>query len=171
MQISENKVVKLSYELYIHEEDEEFEIVEVAGDDDPLVFLFGNSGLPQDFETQLIGLKSGDTFNFVLEPQEGFGDFSDEDIAEFPISMFQIEDGKIPEGLLEQGNFVPFTNEDGSQLMGRIHEIDGEVVLVDFNHPLAGKTLKFEGKIIEVRDATADEISHGHVHGDGGVHH
>ncbi|NBA85172.1 peptidylprolyl isomerase [Emticicia sp. CRIBPO] len=171
MQISENKVVKLTYELYIHEESDDFEIVEVAGEDDPLVFLYGNSGLPQDFETQLNGLKADDTFNFVLEPQEGFGDFSEEDIAEFPISMFQIEDGQIPEGLLEPGSFVPFTNEDGSQLMGRIHAVEGEVVLVDFNHPLAGKTLKFEGKIISVREATADEISHGHVHGDGGVHH
>ncbi len=171
MEISEKKVVKLSYELFIHEQDEEFEIVEVAGEEDPLVFLYGNSGLPEDFEKQLKGLKAGDSFSFVLDPQAGFGEFSEEDIAEFPLSMFAIEDGEIPEGMLEIGNFIPFTNEDGSKLTGRIYEIEDEVVLVDFNHPLAGKTLKFEGKVLAVRAATDSELDHGHVHGEGGVHH
>jgi FKBP-type peptidyl-prolyl cis-trans isomerase SlyD len=73
--------------------------------------------------------------------------------------------------LLEIGNFVPFTNDDGSQITGRIYAVEGDIVKVDFNHPLAGKTLKFEGKVIGLRDASQEELDHGHVHGEGGVQH
>ena len=107
----------------------------------------------------------------MIEPQQGFGDFSEEDIAEFPLDMFKIENDEIPEDLLELGNFVPFTNEDGSQITGRVYEVKDEVVLIDFNHPLAGRTLKFEGKVLKIREATPEELAHGHVHGEGGVQH
>ena len=66
---------------------------------------------------------------------------------------------------------MPFTNEDGSQITGRIYAVEGDTVQVDFNHPLAGKTLKFEGKVIGIRDASQEELDHGHVHGEGGVQH
>jgi FKBP-type peptidyl-prolyl cis-trans isomerase SlyD len=172
MQITEKKVVTLTYELYVDgSSEEEFEIVEVVGEDQPMVFLVGYSGLPEDFEAQLEGLKENDSFDFVLEPQQGFGDFSEEDIAEFPLDMFKIENDEIPEDLLELGNFVPFTNEDGSQITGRVYEVKDEVVLIDFNHPLAGRTLKFEGKVLKIREATPEELAHGHVHGEGGVQH
>jgi FKBP-type peptidyl-prolyl cis-trans isomerase SlyD len=171
MQIADKKVVSLTYELYIQAEPEDYEIVEVAGEDSPMVFLFGHSGLPGDFEKNLEGLKAADDFNFVLAPQDGFGEFSEEDIADFPIEMFKIEDGNLPQDLLEIGNFIPFTNDDGTQISGRVHEVLNDKVKIDFNHPLAGKTLKFDGKIISVRDATADELDHGHVHGEGGVVH
>jgi FKBP-type peptidyl-prolyl cis-trans isomerase SlyD len=171
MQVSEKKVVTITYELYIQGPEDDFEIVEVVGEDQPMVYLAGHSGLPVDFETKMAGLKVGDDFDFQLDPQEGFGDFSEEDVADFPLDMFKIEEGEVPSDLLEIGNFVPFTNEDGSQITGRIYAIEGETVRVDFNHPLAGKTLKFEGKVMAIREATADELDHGHVHGEGGVHH
>ncbi|MCP9767188.1 peptidylprolyl isomerase [Lacihabitans sp. LS3-19] len=171
MQVSDKKVVTITYELYIQSEDDDYEIVEVAGEDQPMVYLAGHSGLPQDFEVKMAGLKVGDDFDFELGPQEGFGEFSDEDIADFPLEMFKIEDGGIPEDLLEIGNFIPFTNDDGSKITGRVHEVEAETVRIDFNHPLAGKTLKFEGKVLEIREATQEEIDHGHVHGEGGVEH
>jgi FKBP-type peptidyl-prolyl cis-trans isomerase SlyD len=171
MQISEKKVVTLTYELYVIGEGDEFEIVEVAGEDNPMVFLFGHSGLPVDFEKNLEGLKEEDDFDFILEPQAGFGEFSEEDIADFPMDMFKIEEGEVPADLLEIGNFVPFTNDDGSQITGRVYEVLADTVRIDFNHPLAGKSLKFEGDILNVREATQDELDHGHVHGEGGVQH
>lgn len=171
MQVSEKKVVTITYELYIQGQEDDFEIVEVVGEDQPMVYLAGHSGLPIDFETKMAGLKVGDEFDFQLDPQEGFGDFSEDDVADFPLDMFKIEDGEVPADLLQIGNFVPFTNEDGSQITGRIYAVDGDTVQVDFNHPLAGKTLKFEGKVIGIREATADELDHGHVHGEGGVLH
>ena len=171
MQVSDKKVVTITYELYIQSEDDDYEIVEVAGEDQPMVYLAGHSGLPQDFEVKMAGLKVGDDFDFELGPQEGFGDFSEEDIADFPLEMFKIEEGEIPQDLLEIGNFIPFTNDDGSKITGRVYEIDGETVRIDFNHPLAGKTLKFEGKVLAIREATQEELDHGHVHGEGGVEH
>jgi FKBP-type peptidyl-prolyl cis-trans isomerase SlyD len=171
MQITEKKVVSLVYELYVNAENDEYEIVEVVGDDQPMVFLVGHSGLPIDFENRLEGLKEGDSFDFELAPQEGFGDFSDDDVAEFPMDMFKIEEEQVSSDLLEIGNFIPFTNDDGSQITGRVYEVRENVVLIDFNHPLAGKSLKFEGSVLKIRDATADELAHGHVHGEGGVQH
>ena len=171
MQVSDKKVVTITYELYIQSEDDDYEIVEVAGEDQPMIYLAGYSGLPPDFEVKMAGLKVGDDFDFELGPQEGFGEFSRDDIADFPLEMFKIEEGEIPEDLLEIGNFVPFTNDDGSKITGRIHEIEGEIVRIDFNHPLAGKTLKFEGKVLDIREATQEEVEHGHVHGEGGVQH
>lgn len=171
MEIAEKKVVTIVYELYIKDTEDDFEIVEVAGEDDPMVFLMGHSGLPVDFEKQLLGLKVEDDFEFVLDPQSGYGEYSEDDIAEFPLDMFKIEDGTVPAEMLEIGNFIPFTNDDGSQVTGIIHKVEGEVVFVDFNHPLAGKYLRFEGEVIAVRDATSDELDHGHVHGEGGVVH
>jgi FKBP-type peptidyl-prolyl cis-trans isomerase SlyD len=171
MEIIEKSVVTIAYELYIQGSEDDFEIVEVAGEDEPMVFLFGHSGLPEDFENNLLGKKEGDEFDFELSPESGFGDSSEEDIADFPLEMFKVENGEVPAEMLEIGNVIPFTNDDGSQIQGRVHAIEGDTVLIDFNHPLAGKHLKFEGKILSVRAATADEIAHGHVHGEGGVVH
>jgi FKBP-type peptidyl-prolyl cis-trans isomerase SlyD len=171
MQVGKNTVVSLMYELYVGSENEEFEIVEIAGEDTPMFFLFGMSGLPEEFEQKLEGMEVGSEFDFVLDSQQGYGEYSEEDIAEFPLEMFKIEDGEIPDGLLEIGNFIPFNNEEDSKLTGRVHEVNDEVVLIDFNHPLAGKTMKFNGKILSIREATSEELEHGHVHGEGGVQH
>jgi FKBP-type peptidyl-prolyl cis-trans isomerase SlyD len=166
MQISENTVVKITYELYVNDE-----IIEVAGEDDPMFFLFGMSGLPPMFEKNLEGLKTGDSFNFDVKNDGGYGELDEEAIVDFPIEQFAIEDGEIPDGLLEIGNSIPFSNDEGQSMMGRIIEISKEIVTLDFNHPLAGKDMHFEGTILSIRPATKTEIEHGHVHGEGGVHH
>lgn len=166
MQISQNTVVKITYELYVNDQ-----IIEIAGEDDPMYFLFGNSGLPPMFEHNLKGLNAGDTFNFDVKDDGGYGVFDEEAIVDFPIEDFAIEDGQVPDGLLEIGNAIPFSNDEGQRMIGRIIEISKESVTLNFNHPLAGKDLHFEGKVLAVRAATESEIEHGHVHGEGGVHH
>lgn len=174
MKITPNSVVAVTYELFLGEtndQDEEFDLAEVVGEDNPLVLIHGMSGLPESFEAQLLGLEANDTFNFWIEPEEGYGEFDEEAIVEFPTSMFAIEEGNVPEGMLELGNVIPFTNDDGSQLVGRVIDANDETVTVDFNHPLAGKAMHFEGKVLSVRAATPDELDHGHVHGEGGVIH
>lgn len=170
MKIESSKVVKLVYELYVGEGDIR-EIVEIAGDDDPMVFIHGLSGLPQKFEEQLIGLSANDTFNFSVSPENGYGEIDEEALIDFPIEHFKIEDGEIPEGMLEIGNFIPFANEEGNKMTGKVSEVHPDYVILDFNHPLAGQTMHFMGKILSVRNATPDELSHGHVHGEGGVIH
>lgn len=173
MKIAPQTVVSVAYQLYVGDskDEEEIEIVEVVGEDEPMVFIHSLSGLPEAFEAQLVGLEAGQEFEFSIAPEDGYGEFDEEAIVEFPIAMFQIEDGKIPEGLLDPHNVIPFTDDNGDQLAGRIVEVQDEVVVVDFNHPLAGQTLHFEGEILAVRAATPDELDHGHVHGEGGVTH
>jgi FKBP-type peptidyl-prolyl cis-trans isomerase SlyD len=168
MTIEANKVVKLTYELYVGNEKE---IMEVAGEDSPMVFIHGLSGLPEAFENKLLGMKAGETFDFSLTSDEAYGDIDEEAIIDFPKENFGIEDGEIPEGMLEIGNFIPFKDDNEQQLTGRIIKVEDESVWLDFNHPLAGKLLHFEGKILAVREATASEMEHGHVHGEGGVIH
>ena len=170
MKIESNKVVKLVYELYVGEGDIR-EIVEIAGDDDPMVFIHGLSGLPKKFEEQLIGLTANDTFDFSVNPEDGYGDIDEEALIDFPIENFKIEDGEIPEGMLEIGNFIPFANEEGNKMTGKVTEVHSEYVILDFNHPLAGQTMHFTGKVLSVRNANPDELSHGHVHGEGGIIH
>lgn len=170
MKIASKKVVKLVYELYIGEGQTE-ELVEVAGEDDPMVFIHGLSGLPEAFENHLIGLSANDSFNFSVSAEDGYGDIDEEAIIDFPIEHFKIEDGKVPDGMLEIGNFIPFANEEGNKMTGRVTEVHPDFVVLDFNHPLAGQTMHFKGHVISVRNANPDELSHGHVHGEGGVIH
>lgn len=177
MKIAPNTVVTLTYELYIgdnsdEENDEEtFEIAEVVGEDEPMVFLHSKSGLPETFEQNLTGLTAGETFDFWLAPETGYGEYNEEANAQLPLAMFKDELGEEYKELLEVGNMVPFTDDDGSQLNGQIIEITDELVHIDFNHPLAGRAMHFTGEVISVREATTEELEHGHVHGPGGVEH
>jgi FKBP-type peptidyl-prolyl cis-trans isomerase SlyD len=170
MKVEANKVVKIIYELEIGDENDR-EMLEIVEEDEPMVFIQGMSGLPEAFEVQINGLQAGDEFKFSVDASEGYGDPDPEAIIDFPIENFKIEDGEIPEGMLEIGNMIPFSNEDENKMNGRIIEVTEETVILDFNHPLAGQNMHFTGKVLAVRDATKDEIAHGHVHGEGGVVH
>ena len=170
MKIEANKVVKIVYELEIGDGNNK-EMLEIVQDDEPMVFIQGMSGLPEAFEAQLDGLQVGDEFKFSVDAADGYGEPDPEAIIDFPIENFKIEDGKVPEGMLEIGNMIPFSNDEGNRMNGRIVEITDEFVILDFNHPLAGQNMHFSGKVLGVRDATKDEIAHGHVHGEGGVIH
>lgn len=170
MKIEKNKVVTLSYELRIQNENGEQSLVEIANEENPMVFIYGMSGLPEQFEENLDGMNAGDNFDFKLDAEDGYGDFDENAVVELPKSVFEIE-GSIPENMLEEGNFIPMADSEGNQLQGRVAEVKETVVVMDFNHPLAGKELNFKGKVEKVREATKDELDHGHVHGEGGVHH
>jgi FKBP-type peptidyl-prolyl cis-trans isomerase SlyD len=170
MEIAANQVVGLTYELNIKNETDEWQLIEVASTDNPMYFIFGMSGLPEEFENRIATLSVGNDFEFTLSPEEGYGDFDPEAVVELPIDVFMV-DGKIEEGILEVGNMIPMTNEDDSRLVGQVVEINDQMVVMDFNHPLAGREMAFKGQIIEIRDATAEELDHGHVHGTGGIMH
>jgi FKBP-type peptidyl-prolyl cis-trans isomerase SlyD len=170
MKIATNAVVTLTYELSIDDENGEKELLEVADSTDPMAFIHGQSGLPEAFEHQLLGLSPGDTFDFSVEAEEGYGPYDPEAIVELPLDLFKI-DGKIQPDLLEIGNILPMTNDEGQRLQGRVVSVQGDSVTMDFNHPLADKAMHFKGSVLDVRTATPTELSHGHVHGPGGVHH
>ena len=168
--ISENKVVSLTYELKILNDDGEQTLVETADESNPMVFLYGVSGLPEKFEEYLDGKQEGEAFSFSLEAEEGYGEYDDNALVPIPKNVFEV-DGKIDDEMLQEGNYIPMADNEGNHMQGRVMKIQGDEVVMDFNHPLAGMKMFFEGKVLSVREATPEEISHGHVHGDGGHHH
>jgi len=170
MKISSNQVVGLTYELSIKSQTDEWEMVEMASTENPMYFIHGLSGLPESFEAQLANLSQGDSFDFALTAEEGYGEFDPEAVVELPIDLFEVE-GSNQEDVLQVGNMIPMTNEDGSRLVGQVVEITDNFVVMDFNHPLAGREMAFKGQVIEVRNATTEELDHGHVHGENGVEH
>lgn len=160
MTIQENKVVSLTYELRVN--DEESEVVEKVEEKSPLTFLFGHGNLIPDFEANISGLKEGDHFDFKLDPEQAYGEVSDEAVVDLPKNIFEI-DGKIDENLLQVGNNIPMQDSSGNKLNGVVLEVADESVKMDFNHPLAGETLIFKGKIQEIRDASNEELEKGQV--------
>lgn len=170
MTIAKEKVILLTYQLSIKDEENSWESIEKVEADEPMAFIHGLSGLPEKFEENLLGMTTGQQFDFVIAAEEGYGEFDEEALVELPIDIFRV-DGQLQEDILVAGNMVPMTNEDGHQLMGQVVEVTDKEVVMDFNHPLAGKEMWFKGEILDVRNATAEELNHGHVHGLGGIHH
>lgn len=164
MSISQNQVVQLHYELRLDNAEGEF--VERTDAGAPLTFIFGQGSMIQDFEANLEGKKVGDTFAFGIPAERAYGPVFQEAIMELPLDIFAGH-----EDLLQIGNMVPMRGEDGSLAQAIVLEVTPSVVVMDFNHPMAGKNLYFSGSIVSVRPATPTELQHGHVHGDGGVEH
>lgn len=170
MQIDNHKVVAVTYNLRLQDEDGDFDVVEVVDEQDPMYFIWGLSGLPEEFENNLLGLSAGDTFDFRIAPEKGYGEVDPGAIIDLPRSLFE-EEGVNTDELLVLGNSIPMTNEEGDRLQGIVVDISEETVTLNFNHPLAGREMDFSGKIVLVRNATATELEHGHVHGEGGICH
>lgn len=161
MKIEKDKMVALSYEL--REGSFEGEVIEKVPEDDPMVFLYGSGNMLKKFEENLEGKKQGEDFSFLMSPADSYGEYAEDRIIQLPLRAFLV-DGKINEDIVAVGKTVPMQDTSGNKLLGLILEIDKENVKMDFNHPMAGKTLAFKGNIIEVRDATDQEL-YAHVHG------
>lgn len=165
MKISKNTVASLTYALKV-----EGELVEETDKNNPLVFLVGAGSMIPGFERQLMGKESGERYNFTIEPEEGYGDVDPNAVVDLSKDIFMVND-QLQEDMLIVGNVVPMQDQHGHPLQGVVVEVGDETVKMDFNHRLAGKSLEFSGEILDVRQATSDEVSHGHVHGAGGHHH
>lgn len=157
MQISDNKYVTVTYDLNVGE-GEERELMERATVQQPLEFIFGTNSMLEAFEDQLRGLSQGDTFSFRLTPEEAYGDYDDTKLLELPKNIFEI-DGKIDKEVLFEGNTLPMMDSSGNRLVGSVVSIGDEVVTMDFNHPLAGEIMHFEGTVMGVREASVEEIA------------
>lgn len=157
MKISENKYVTLAYDLNVGEGDER-ELMEQATTENPLEFIFGTNSMLEAFEEQLNGLSESDKFSFSLTPEQAYGDYDEEKIVELPKNIFEV-DGKIDSNLLIEGNTIPMMDSSGNRLMGAVVDIKEDTVTMDFNHPLAGETMHFDGTVLGVREASAEEIA------------
>ncbi|MEY3343629.1 MAG: hypothetical protein RL090_1313 [Bacteroidota bacterium] len=163
MKIEINKVVSVTYSLEVNTDGAEKQHIETAGKDHPLTFLFGSGGLIPAFEENLFGKSIGDGFAFSIDPENGYGVYDPNALVELPMDLFKV-DGVIDMEMIRVGNMIPMSDPQGNRLDGKVMAVTAESVQMDFNHPLAGHHLHFSGEVIEVRDASAEELAHGHAH-------
>jgi len=168
MKIDKNKVVTMTYVLRFN--DEKGEVIQKVDTNRPFVHLFGAGTLLPTFEANLKDLEAGDNFGFSLTADEAYGNPTDEAIIELEKNIFEI-DGIFDADLVEIGKVITMQDQNGHPMDGKVLALKDDTVVMDFNHPLAGENLYFSGEIIEVRAASKEELSHGHVHGNGGHHH
>jgi len=164
MIVSQNKVVSLTYELRVN--GKTGEVIEKVDNNSPLTFLFGTGSLLPKFEDNLAGLKVGDSFDFNLVSEDAYGQFDEGSVIKVPLQAFQM-DGKVDYDLVKIGNKIPMQDSEGHRLTGVVKTVDTDSVTMDFNHPLAGNHLFFKGEITDIRQATEEEITHGHLHSTG----
>lgn len=110
----------------------------------------------------LEGLAVGDNFTFGLTADEGYGKHDQEAIVNLDKKIFEVEE-KTDKELLQAGNIIPMQNEQGHHLNYKVLKIVDEKVTIDFNHPLAGQNIHFNGEILDVRAATKEELDHGQI--------
>ena len=160
MQIAKNSVVTIDYTLT----DDSGDVVDSSKGGEPLAYIHGIGQIIPGLENALEGKSTGDDVSVSIAPAEGYGDYNEGLIQVVPREMFQGVD-TIEPGM----QFHAQTNE-GFQTI-TVTKVDGEDITIDGNHPLAGKNLNFEVSIKDVREASEEELDHGHVHGPGGHQH
>ncbi len=156
MKIEKNKMVSLTYDL--HYDDVDGELIEQATSEKPLSFVFGAGLMLPKFESQLEGLEVGNPFEISLADVDAYGEFDENAVVDLPKHIFFI-DGEFDDEIVSVGNTVPMMSTSGQRLNGIVLEITDDIVKMDFNHPLAGEHLFFKGQILEVRDASDDEMA------------
>lgn len=161
MPITNGKVVLMHYVL----KNDDGEMLDSSEGQEPLGYLHGGSNIVPGLEKELEGKKKGDKVSAAVAPAEGYGERDTRGVQKVGRDQFP------EEAELEPGMQFMAQNEDGSQFPFWVTDIGDDEVTIDMNHPLAGETLHFDVEIVEVRDASEEEVAHGHVHGPGGHHH
>lgn len=160
VKISVNKVVSLAYVL----RDDDGEIIDQSETGSPLLYLHGAQNIVPGLEEQLEGVAEGESVKATVSPEKGYGPRIGE-AQDVPRNLFP-DDAELTAGMQ-----VVAHDDDGRQIPFFITGITDDTITVDPNHPLAGETLHFEVTVQSLRDATEEEIAHGHPHGSGGHHH
>lgn len=154
MTVKQHSVVSIHYHLT----DESDQVLDSSQGQDPLTYLHGAGGIIPGLEKEITGKAVGDKFQVSVAPAEGYGELDQSLIQSIPLAAFEgIE--KVEPGMQFQTQ-----GQDGSARLLTVTAVEGEEVTVDLNHPLAGVTLLFDIEVMEIRDATPEEIEHGHVH-------
>ncbi len=157
--VKDGLVVSMEYKLTA-----DGEVLDSSDEAGPLQFLAGYGNIIPGLESEMTGMKIGESKNVTVQPADGYGEFDEEAFTDVPRSEF-------PADLkLEEGMELHVTDEDGNHQAAYVAEFDDQTVKLDFNHPLAGAVLEFYVKVIALREPTDDELDHGHVHEDGHRH-
>lgn len=160
MQIAQNSVVAFHYTLT----NDAGEVLDSSEGREPLTYLHGAGNIIPGLEKELEGREPGEKVQTTVTPEEGYGEVQAQLVQEVPRDSFQGVESIEP-GMQFQAQ------TEGGPLMVTVTQVEGDSVTVDGNHPLAGQTLNFDVEIAEVREASEEEIEHGHVHGEGGHQH
>lgn len=157
--VQDGQVVSMEYTLHV-----DGELIDTSAGREPLEFLQGAGNIIPGLEDELYGLEIGEAKNVIVAAEDGYGELDPDAFLDVPREQFPAE---IP---LEVGVELQVQDESGHPMMARIDSVDEASVRLDFNHPLAGKELVFDVKIVGLREATDEEMEHGHVHGSGHHH-
>ena len=161
MAIGANKVVTLNYKL----SDDQGNVIQTTNKNEPFVYISGNNQILPKLEEVINGMLIGSKKNIELSSSDAYGDYDEKAVQ-------QVKKEEFPEDAnLEAGMEYMAHSPEGQPIPFVIKEVKENDVTIDFNHPLAGKNLKFDVELVNVRDATPEELQHGHVHGPHGHHH
>ena len=160
MNVDKDKVVTFTYTLT----NDKGEVLDSSQAHGPLSYLHGHGAIIPGLEAEMAGKSGGDSFQAKIAPADAYGEYNEELIIDVPKDRFP-----EPENI-EKGMQFQAQTQQGMQVF-TVEEVKDEVVSVDGNHPLAGENLSFDVEITDIRDATSEEIEHGHVHQEGDEHH
>ena len=161
MLIGSEKVVLIHYTLT----DESGQVLDSSSGRDPLAYLHGKGNIIPGLEKALEGRQAGDKLNVAVQPAEGYGERDERLVQDVPREAFENVDEVNP-GMQFQAQ-----NEQGQARIVTVTKVADDLITIDANHPLAGTNLNFDVEVTEVREPTAEELEHGHVHGPGGHNH
>ena len=156
MEKKHNMFMAVSYTLYTVD-GENREKIEEAPTTKPFEFISGFGVTLDDFEKNIVELEPGAQFDFELTKEQAYGDYEEERVLDLDRSIFQINGHFDHENIFVDA-IVPLQNEEGNRFYGRVMDITDDKVKMDLNHPLAGKTLNFKGRVLEKREASNQEI-------------
>ena len=163
--IEAGKYVELVYEIFVVNGDEQTSVFKFSKER-PDAFVFGlDVALLEEFQNHVMGLEQGETFDFTLKPEQAFGMKNPDLVVELEKQIFHVE-GKFDEENIRPGAIVPMMTQEGMRMDGKVVRVTDDKVLMDFNHQLAGETIRYAGRVQLVRDATPEELQPKH-HGCG----
>lgn len=157
MEQTPHMYVTVAYELFTDNEKGIHELVEKAPVEHPFQFITGMGVALDSFEAQIAALKEGDNFDFVLNVEEAYGPYEEEHVLELDKQVFSVN-GHFDKEMVYPGAVLPLVNADGNRFQGIVLEVKDNTVVIDLNHPLAGKNLHFKGQVVTMREATNEEI-------------
>ena len=157
MEQMSHKYITVAYELYTDNEKGIHELVEKTTVEHPFQFISGMGVALDSFEDRIAALAEGEDFDFLLNVEEAYGPYMEEHVLELDKQMFCVND-HFDKEMVYPGAVLPLVNADGNRFQGLVLEVKENVVVIDLNHPLAGKDLHFKGKVVTSREATDAEI-------------
>ena len=157
--IQQGKYVEMVYDLYKVNPDGTQTLVHQSDDSDPERFVYGvTPGMVIPLEKAIFSLGVGDKFDLIVKAEDAFGPHDPNNVMDLSKDLFLV-DGKFDAEFVKKGALVPMMTADGFRINGLVVDVTAEVVKMDFNHPLANDDVRFDGKILTVRDATAEELN------------